>query len=67
MAIGQHVMAVLLTTIGISRAIGDGVSWPAAAISGVAILAWHTTGLILAAHTRPRRVAVWWLLGLAAI
>lgn len=67
MAIGQHVMAVLLTTIGISRAIGDGVSWPAAAISGVAILAWHTAGLILAARTRPRRMAVWWLLGFAAI
>ena len=67
MTIGQHLMAVVLTAIGVIRAIGDGVGMPAAIISGIAILAWHTAGTILPPKTRARSLAVWWLLGFAAI
>ncbi|SNS99455.1 Signal transduction histidine kinase [Micrococcales bacterium KH10] len=67
MEIGQHLMAVVLTAIGVIRGIGDGVGMPAAIISGVAILAWHTCGTILPSKTRSRNLAVWWLLGFAAI
>lgn len=67
MEIGQHLMALVLTTIGVIRAIGDGVALPAAIISGVAILAWHTAGTILPSKTRSRRLLMWWLLGFAAI
>ncbi len=67
MEIGQHLMAVVLTAIGVIRAIGDGVGMPAAIISGVAVLAWHTAGTILPSKTRSRSLAVWWLLGFAAI
>ena len=67
MTIGQHLMAVVLTAIGVIRAIGDGVGMPAAIISGIAILAWHTAGTILPSKTRSRSLAVWWLLGFVAI
>lgn len=67
MTIGQHLMAVVLTAIGVIRAVGDGVGMPAAIISGVAVLAWHTAGTILPSKTRSRSLAVWWLLGFAAI
>ena len=52
MEIGQHLMAVVLTAIGVIRAIGDRVGMPAAIISGVAILAWHTAGTILPSKTQ---------------
>lgn len=67
MEIGQHVIALVLTAIGVIRAAGDGVVLPAAIISGIAILAWHTAGTILPSRSRSRRVAVWWLIGFAAI
>ena len=63
MTIGQHLMAVVLTAIGVIRAIGDGVGMPAAIISGVAILGWHTAGTILPSKTHSRSLAAWWLLG----
>lgn len=67
MEIGQHVMALALTAIGTIRAVGDGVGLPAAVVSGLAILGWHTAGTSLGARTGSRRVLVWWLIGLAAI
>lgn len=67
MEIGQHVIAVLLTAIGVIRAIGDGTPVAAAVIAGVAILAWHTAGSFLPADGRRARVAVWWLVGFAVI
>ncbi|MDN5559431.1 MAG: histidine kinase, partial [Ruaniaceae bacterium] len=67
MEIGQHVMAAALTVTGVIRAIGDGVSLPAAIISGLAILAWHTAGTILPSKTTSRRLVVWWLIGFAVI
>ena len=67
MEIGQHLMVVALTLVGVIRAIGDGVAWPAVVIAGVAILAWHAAGTILPSKTRSPRLAVWWLLGFAGI
>ncbi len=60
-------MAVVLTAIGTIRAVADGVAWPAAIMSGVALLAWHTAGTILPSKSRSHRLAAWWLLGFAAV
>ena len=67
MELGQHVMALLLTTVGVIRAIGDGIAPVVALIAGVAILSWHTAGTILPARTRSPRIAEWWLVGFAVI
>lgn len=67
MEVGQHVMAVALTSIGVIRSIGGGVPWQAAVIVGVALLAWHTAGTVLPWRSRSRRLAVWWLVGFAAV
>lgn len=67
MEIGQHLIAVVLTAIGVIRAMGDGVPMAAAVISGLAILAWHTIGIFLPARARSRRLPVWWLIGFAVI
>ena len=67
MEIGQHAIAVVLVAIGVVRVAGDGVAMPAAIITGIAILAWHTAGTILPSKNRSRRAAVWWLIGFAVI
>lgn len=67
MEIGQHLIAAVLTLIGVIRAIGDGTPVPAAIVSGLAILAWHTAGTILPSRARSRRIVVWWLVGFAVI
>lgn len=67
MQIGQHVIAAALTTIGVVRAIGDGVALPVAIICGLAILGWHTAGTLLPSRARGTRVVAGWLLGLAVI
>lgn len=67
MEIGQHVIAAVLTAIGVVRAAGDGTPIAAAVVAGLAILAWHTAGTLLPSRTGSRRVVVWWLLGFAVI
>lgn len=67
MEIGQHVIALVLTLIGVIRAVGDGASVPAAIVAGVAILAWHTAGTVLPSRVGSRRVVVWWLVGFAVV
>lgn len=67
MEIGQHLMAAVLTTIGVIRAIGTGTPIATAAVTGLAILAWHTAGTILPSRMESRRVVVWWLIGFAVI
>ena len=67
MEIGQHLIAAVLTLIGVIRAIGDGTPVPAAIVAGLAILAWHTAGTILPSRTRSRQIVVWWLVGFAVI
>lgn len=65
MTVGQHLLAWLLTAIGVFGAADDGVAWPVAIGTGVAFLIWHTAGSIVS--FRNSRLAIWWLLGLAAI
>lgn len=67
MQIGQHVIAAALTTIGVVRAIGDGVAFPVALICGLAILGWHTAGTLLPTRARSHTVTVAWLVGLAVL
>lgn len=67
MEIGQHLIAAVLTLVGVIRAIGDGTSVPAAILAGLAILAWHTTGTILPSRTRSPQIVVWWLVGFAVL
>ncbi len=67
METGQHLMAVILIVIGVIRASDDPVVWPAAIITGVALLAWHTAGTILPSKTGSSRMVVWWLIGFAAM
>ncbi|MEI7059069.1 sensor histidine kinase [Nocardioides sp. CCNWLW239] len=67
MAAGQHVMAVVLTSIGVSRAIGDGVAPSVAVPTGLLIIAWDAAGTVLATRTRSHRVQVCWLIGFAAV
>jgi len=67
MEIGQHLMAALLTTIGVIRAVGDDTPAAAAIVSGLAILAWHSAGTILPSRTRSRRIVVGWLVGFAVV
>lgn len=67
MEIGQHLIAALLTTIGVIRAIGGGTPAAAAIVAGFAILAWHTAGAILPSRTQSSRAVVWWLIGFAVI
>ena len=66
MEIGQHLIAVVLTGVGVVRAGGE-VGLPVALICGVAILAWHTAGALLPSRTRSGRLLVWWLVGFVAI
>jgi len=67
MEIGQHLMAVVLTAIGVVRAIGDGTAIAPAVITGLAILAWHTAGAVLPLRTKSRAVIVGWLIGFAVV
>lgn len=66
MRVGQHVIALALTTIGVVRAVNDGTDVAAAIVAGAAVLAWHTAGALLPANG-PRWVATWWLIGFAAV
>jgi signal transduction histidine kinase len=65
MEIGQHAMAIILTAIGVIRAIGDGAQDAAAIIAGLAIVVAHAAGSVLPTRSRP--FAVWGLVGFAVI
>lgn len=67
MQLGQHLIVLLLTAVGVVRAIGDGTPTAAAVVCGLAVLAWHTAGAILAVNSNSNRFVVWWLLGFAVI
>jgi len=67
MEIGEHVMALALTAIGVVRAIGGGAPWPAAVVAGAAILAWHTVGMAALRRSRVRSLPAVWLIGFAVI
>lgn len=67
MQVGQHLIALALTVIGVIRALGDGVAPPAAIIAGVAILAWHTAGAFIPSRVAATSAVTWWLVGFAAV
>ncbi|MCA0379155.1 MAG: sensor histidine kinase [Actinobacteria bacterium] len=67
MEVGQHLIVLLLTLVGVIRAIGDGTPTAAAAVCGLAVLGWHTVGTILPAKTRSERLVAWWLIGFVVI
>lgn len=67
MEIGQHVIAAVLTVIGMVRAIAAGTPALAVVAAAVAILLWHTLGTILPARTGSRALVVWWLVGFALV
>ncbi|HLR93055.1 MAG TPA: sensor histidine kinase [Jiangellaceae bacterium] len=67
MEIGQHLIAAVLTVIGVIRAIGVGVAPAAAIIAGVAILVWHVAGTILPSKVHSWPLVVGWLIGFALV
>lgn len=67
MEVGQHLIAGVLTVIGVIRAIGVGVTPAAAIIAGVAILVWHVAGTILPSKVHSTRLVVGWLIGFALV
>ncbi|MGO3147426.1 MAG: sensor histidine kinase [Leucobacter sp.] len=67
MEVGQHLMALVLTAIGVVRALNDGTSVPSVIAAALLILAWHTAGTILPSKTRSRGLVVGWLIGFALI
>ncbi|WP_077685384.1 sensor histidine kinase [Tessaracoccus aquimaris] len=67
MEVGQHVIALVLTSVGVIRAAVSGADVPAAVIAGVVFLAWHTAGSVVSARSGSTTVAAWWLLGLVAV
>jgi signal transduction histidine kinase len=67
MEVGEHVIAIVLTVIGVIRAISGGTPLAAAVIAGLAVLGWHTAGTILPARTGSTGLVVWWLAGFAVI
>ncbi len=67
MEVGQHLIVLLLTVVGVIRAVGEGTSIAAAVVCGLAVLAWHTAGTVLPSKTRSSRAVVWWLIGFAVI
>lgn len=67
MEIGQHVIAALLTAIGVIRALGEGTPAAAAIVAGLAVLAWHTAGTAVPSRSHSRIHLTWWLVGFALI
>lgn len=67
MGVGQHVMAVMLTVIGVVRAVLADAPVAAAVAAGGAFLAWHLVGALWSARSNSTRVAVVWLLGLVVV
>ena len=66
MELGRHLIAVLLTAIGVIRAANDGVTLTLALAVGVALIVWHTFGARLVTQGKPAW-RVGWLFGLASL
>lgn len=67
MELGQHGIALLLTVIGVVRAIGSGTPMTWALIAGFTLLAWHTAGSFLPANLAAQGPAAWWLVSFALV
>src|SRR5699024_11251525 len=68
MAIGQYVIAVVLTVVGMLRGLADAAAPVIAVVAiGILFLAWHTAGSWIPKRTDSLRLLRWWLIGLAAL
>lgn len=67
MEIGQHLIALTLTAVGVLRATSAGTPMALAVLAGGTILAWHAAGTVLPTRPRSRRAVVGWLLGFALV
>ncbi|WP_312674538.1 sensor histidine kinase [Microbacterium sp.] len=65
--IGQAVITVVLTVVGVVRSLADGVPVPWLLATALAFLGWYGGGLLLSSRTDDRALATGWLLGLTAI
>ena len=65
--IGQAVITVVLTVVGVVRSLADGVPVPWLLATALAFLGWYGGGLLLSSRTHDRALAAGWLLGLTAI
>lgn len=65
--VGQHVIAVTLTGLGVVRAVTEGAPAGAAVAAGVALLAWYVAGILLISPTLNPRLARWWLVGFTLV
>ncbi|MDA3147965.1 sensor histidine kinase [Leucobacter sp. UCMA 4100] len=67
MELGQHGMALLLTAVGVMRAVQTGtpVGWALAA--GFTLLAWHAAGGFLPSGDAGRAPLTWWLVSFALV
>lgn len=65
--LGQHVIAGVLTAIGVVRAVAQDTAPALAIAAGLAIALWYGIGVALASRARSRRVARWWLIGLGVV
>ncbi|QSB06996.1 sensor histidine kinase [Natronoglycomyces albus] len=63
MLIGQHLIAVVLTLIGIGRAIFEGTPVAAALTAGLVVFVWYASGMVGSQLARP----AWWITGLALV
>ena len=61
--IGQAVITVVLTVVGVVRSLADGVPVPWLLATALAFLGWYGGGLLLSSRTGDRGLAAGWLLG----
>ena len=62
----QHGLFVLLTGIGLARALTTGAALAPVLLGVTLLLGWYAAGLALARRT-DTNLAIWWLLGLTAV
>ncbi|MCB1238105.1 MAG: sensor histidine kinase [Tetrasphaera sp.] len=62
----QHGLFVLLTGIGLARALTTGAALAPVLLGVTLLLGWYAAGLALARRTHTN-LAIWWLLGLTAV
>lgn len=64
--VGQHLIAVVLSVVGVARAVGVGVVPAAAVAAGCAILGCYAAGAALSGRGLSPRGAYWWLAAITA-
>lgn len=67
MEVGQHLIAVALTTVGAIRALTDGSHAAWVILAALVLLGWHTVGTLLPVTPQRRSLAPWWLAGFAVV